>query len=391
MAAMCITCFLCICVKGFLWLTDASGRLMDASRQYLHRRRTDVATAAPKEAKADIPPSRGTRRRREIKRRRDTEKASRHMLRLRRTWHNMNDKIHAKHGPMVGMLCRPTTHHFTCGAIRFGCYSLCLLVPALATQELAVETDTMVAVLTVLHLLGVFRRLEGCLRASPVRGLVHRFSRFWSQTVYRKFTEAAAVGRRTERVTVPRQVPPRRNTLDEQMQAEERRWRQLQPGRRRSRHGRGGRRKETNQSACNVWVRTQLYTRACEVFVAETTLEAAMDGATYVERIPKAAESMISPIAGCPQGMEVAYDETTDLQCDPGPGERGWERHVAFLGHGSRPRVTATGHGHGPRPRVTNRASASGHGPRSIRGVEFRRDTHGANVGRRQESVVIQR
>ena len=105
----------------------------------------------------------------------------------------MNEKIDAKHGKMVGMVCRPATHHFMCSAIGVGWYAVVLLVSVLVADLVVLDIDTMVAGWIGAHLLGLPTHVGKCIHAFSLPCVVHHFSCMWSEGVYKKFIEANVV------------------------------------------------------------------------------------------------------------------------------------------------------------------------------------------------------
>ena len=131
-------CFLSTLVVGCMWSADALW-------QYRLRRNADARNVAAKKRKTEAPASTETRRLREKEKRKACKKTMRDVGRIRRTWREMNENIDAKHGKMVGMVCRPTTHDFMCSAIGVGWYAVVLLVSMLVADLVVLDIDTMVA------------------------------------------------------------------------------------------------------------------------------------------------------------------------------------------------------------------------------------------------------
>jgi len=209
-------CFLSTLVVGCMWSADALW-------QYRQRRIADARNAAAKGRKGEAPASSGTRRLREKEKRRACKKTMRHVGRIRRTWREMNEKIDAKHGKMVGMVCRPATHHFMCSAIGVGWYAVVLLVSLLVANLVVLDIDTMVAGWIGAHLLGLATHVGKCIHAFSLPCVVHHFSCMWSEGVYNKFIVANVVLGPVQSIVAPMRVYPRKPTLEQQRIVQERR------------------------------------------------------------------------------------------------------------------------------------------------------------------------
>jgi hypothetical protein len=118
----------------------------------------------------------------------------------------MNEKIDAKHGKMVGMVCRPATHHFMCSAIGVGWYAVVLLVSLLVANLVVLDIDTMVAGWIGAHLLGLATHVGKCIHAFSLPCVVHHFSCMWSEGVYKKFIEANVVHGPVQTIVAPMRV-----------------------------------------------------------------------------------------------------------------------------------------------------------------------------------------
>ena len=79
--------------------------------------------------------------------------------------------------------------------------------------------------------------------------------------MYNKFIVANVVLGPAQTIVAPMRVYLLKPTLEQQRIVQDRRWRDLQERKRRSTHGRGGSRKYANMTACNAWVRREIYIR----------------------------------------------------------------------------------------------------------------------------------